>query len=209
LYAAALLYDGKPQVWYQALPDGTLRHAWWSGAVWFFETLDGAGAPGGNGRTTELVGSYNAVLLYAGQPHVWYQDEDAGTLRHAWWSGSAWFFETLDGAGAPGGNGRVADAVGQYNAVIIYAGQPHVWYEDTASFAGTLRHAWWTGSSWAFETLDGENSPGGNRRTSDIVGSYVVVDLDQGQPHLWYDDETTHTRRHAWWSGEVWFFEAL
>lgn len=80
------------------------------------------------------------MTLYQGQPHVWYLDATAGRLRHAWWTGTQWSFEDLDGTGVPGGNGRTGNVVGFYSAVTLYQDQPHVWYLD-ATAAG-LRHAW-------------------------------------------------------------------
>ena len=135
-------------------------------AQWTFETLDGSG--GGNGRVDADVGGLpsgtTATTIYAGQPHAWYPDVTNGDLRHAWWNGAQWTFETLDGAG--GGNGRTSHTVGEYAAATIYAGQPHVWYDDFT--AADLRHAWWNGVEWNFETLDGAG--GGNGRTTDSVG---------------------------------------
>ncbi|MCZ7531773.1 MAG: hypothetical protein M5U31_16420 [Acidimicrobiia bacterium] len=70
---------------------------------------------------------------------MFYLDSSAKDLRRASWTGSAWAFETLDGQSV-GPNGRTNEAVGQYNAVVIYNGGPHVFYhEDLNNY---LRHAW-------------------------------------------------------------------
>jgi len=198
---AVTIYGGQPHVWYYDTSQGDLRHAWWTGTAWSFETLDGAGGAGG--RTTNNVGRFNAVTIYGGQPHVWYRDDTAGDLRHAWWNGAAWSFETLDGAG--GGDGRTPNDVGFDNAVTIYGGQPHVWYYDGT--AGDLRHAWWNGAAWSFETLDGNGGAGG--RTTNIVGLYNAVTIYGGQPHVWYYDFSAGDLRHAWWNGTAWSFETL
>jgi hypothetical protein len=60
-----LPFPGVPHVWYQDLSNLDVRHAWWTGAAWRFETLDGAG--GFAGRTT---GSVSAATLYRGLPRV-------------------------------------------------------------------------------------------------------------------------------------------
>ena len=193
-YNAAVLYNGQPQDFYWDQAANSLRHAWYAGGQWNTETLDGPGSlyPG---ATTHFVGTYTATVVYAGQLHVWYEDVTSGALRHAWYNGSTWSFETLDGPGAPGGHGRTTDQVGQHTSVILYQGQPHVWYYDSAAF--TLRHAWWTGTAWSFETLDGPGAPGGHGRTGDHAGQYTAVILYQGHPHVWYRDGTFGSLRHA------------
>ena len=113
-------------------------------------------APGAaNGRTAHHVGTDSAVTLYQGQPHVWYSDNTADILRHAWWTGSGMGLREPRRARGAGGNGRTTDMVGTDNAVVLYLGQPHVWYLDYGATTHTLRHAWWTGTTWDFETLDG------------------------------------------------------
>ena len=189
-YPTAILYGGQPHVWYSDSTGLDLRHGWWNGVVWSFETLDGAG--GGSGQTTDNVGVYTAAILYGEQPHVWYWDVDAGDLRHAWWNGSAWAFETLDGF-AGGADGRIAASVGSFNTVALYNGEPHVWYSDATN--GELRHAWWNGVGWAFETLDGNG--GGNGRTTDNVGQYNSVVVDGAAIHVFTYDATAGDDRQA------------
>lgn len=104
-------------------------------------------------RTTDNVGTDTSEVLYGGQPHVWYDDLTAGSLRHGWWDGSRWNFNTLDGPGSGSGGGRTTDNVGSSKSALLYGGQPHVWYYDTS--VGSLRHGWWDGTRWNFETLDG------------------------------------------------------
>jgi hypothetical protein len=202
-FNAAVVYGGQPHVWYRDATNGDLRHAWWTGASWAFETLDGAG--GSNGRVNADVGSDAAVTLYGGQPHVWYRDATNGDLRHAWWTGTQWDFETLDGAAA-GPHGQLDADVGSANAVSLYGGQPHVWYRDETN--GDLRHAWWTGTQWDFETLDGATTGPRGQLDAD-VGSANAVSLYGGQPHVWYRDNTSADLRHAWWTGSQWDFETL
>ncbi|MEZ5171423.1 MAG: hypothetical protein R3A49_11850 [Acidimicrobiia bacterium] len=79
---AANLYGTKPNVYYRDADDGTLRRAAYNGTAWVFETLDGLG--GLPGSTTNRVGSHNAALVVGATPHVFHYDEDAHSLRHAW-----------------------------------------------------------------------------------------------------------------------------
>ncbi|MCZ7531770.1 MAG: hypothetical protein M5U31_16405 [Acidimicrobiia bacterium] len=112
---------------------------------------------GTNGRVNSYVGRFTAAVLYNGRPHVFYYSQATGDLRHGYWNGIAWAFETLDGAG--GGGGRVNADVGEYNAVMLYNGRPHLFYYDASD--GNLRHGYWNGIAWAFETLDGAGGGGG------------------------------------------------
>jgi hypothetical protein len=198
---AVMLSGGQPNVWYADTTNDDLRHAWWNGTTWSFETLDGAG--GANGRVNADVGAFNAVMLSGDQPHVWYWDETGADLRHGWWNGINWSFETLDGAG--GANGRVNANVGPFNAVTLSSGQPHVWYYNETS--GDLRHGWWNGATWSFETLDGAGGASG--RVNADVGAFDAVTLYGGQPHVWYYNETGGDMRHGWWNGAAWSFETL
>lgn len=133
-HSAVVLIDGRPHVFYRGLQ--TLRHAYYNGLFWAFETLDGEGGP--HGRTNANVGAFNAVVLYGGRPHVFYQDATNRNLRHAYFTGTAWGFETLDGAGGP--NGRIVADTGLTNAAVSNWGRPEVFYYDRTG--GNLRHAW-------------------------------------------------------------------
>src|SRR5207249_2972466 len=121
-HTAVTIYNNQPHVFYRDDAAGlhALRHGWWDGAAWNFQVLDGAGN----------VGTYSAVTIYNGQPHVFYFDDTANNLRHGFWTGTEWQFETLDGNAHLGTDGRTDDIVGEYNAVVIYNGQPHDFYYD-------------------------------------------------------------------------------
>ncbi len=205
---AALLYNGRPHVFYRSDPDGAagnddLRHGYWNGSFWAFETLDGAGGP--NGRVNSFVGDYISAVLYNGRPHVFYYDVNNGNLRHAYYNGVSWAFESLDGAGGP--NGRLNGNVGEYTVALLYQGRPHVFYRDITN--KDLRHGYWNGVFWDFETLDGHmNGPNG-RIDADVQngnGSVIVYNL---RPHVFYKDGTNGNLRHAYYNGSVWVFETL
>lgn len=78
---------------------GNLMRSWYVGA-WHREVLDGEG--GADGRTTDVVAEDTTVKVYGGQLHVFYPDETAFRLRHAWWNGVKWQFEALEGGGTTG-----------------------------------------------------------------------------------------------------------
>jgi hypothetical protein len=200
-YASAVNFGGNPHVFYYDGSSGNLRHAWWSGTTWGFETLDGAG--GANGRTDGNVGILTSAVMFGGNPHVFYYDATNGNLRHAWWSGTTWGFETLDGAGGP--TGRIDADLGLDSSVTLYGAGPHVFYYDASG--GNLRHAWWSGTTWGFETLDGISGAGG--RLDANVGRTTATTLYGAGPHVWYYDASGGDLRHAWWSGSAWGFETL
>lgn len=242
-YPAAILYGGVPHVFYNDSGRGDLRHAWWTGSAWRFETLDADGDVGAvptaatdglrlwvfhldvergdlrattwdgrrwssetldgdraeeRGRVRGDVGYDPAAVLYGGSPHVFYAGRDPGlfpdySLRHAWSTPTGWRYETLDGLSADTA-GRITGNVGFCAEALLYGGEPHVWYHDFSG--GDLRHAWWTGSSWRFETLDGA---GGTERVSGRAGRPVAVVLYLGAPHAFYREEDSADLRHAWW----------
>lgn len=199
-YIAVEVWDRSPHVWYRDSGLGDLRHAWWNGTTWRFETLDGAG--GSNGRTGNDTGLFNDVVVWGGTPHVFYFDNTAGELRHAWWNGRTWLFETLDGQGGSGG--RIFADVGPFSSVVVWDNQPHVFYYDDSG--GTLRHGWWTGRTWLFETLDGA---GGSGRTTTDTGWFNAATVWGGTPHVFYYDFDLKILRHAWWNGRAWSYETL
>ncbi len=199
-YSSVTLFGGLPHVWYYDNSFKELRHAWWDGVQWSFERLDG------NGGSTPNVGQYSSVTLFGGLPHVFYYDASGKKLRHAWWTGVQWSFEALDGPSVPGGNGRSPTGVGQFTSVTLFGGMPHVFYYRASTLTvpnGDLRHAWWDGAQWRFETLDGGGLAGPS------VGQYTATTLVDGLPHVWYYDATNGGLRHASWSGLAWVFETV
>jgi hypothetical protein len=190
---ASIQYGSQLQLFYTNASTHTLRHAWWDGKAWGYEALDGAG--GANGRTSDSVaGSTIVVRQYGGsQLQVFYSDDTAHALRHAWYDGQ-WHFETLDTNIA---TSNVGIAATQYGSTF------HVVYTGAS---GLLRHAWYD-TKWNKETLDGDSTVGG--RTNDNVGNYVKVLQYGTQLDIVYQNSTTSSVRHAWWNGAKWSYETL
>jgi hypothetical protein len=189
----------------------SLRHDWWDGSRWNFETLDGPGSAY-SGHTTDAVGSSDSMVVYNGQLHVLTADSTASSLRHDWWDGSRWNFETIDGSGSAY-SGHTTDAVGfGNNSMIVYNGQLHVLTLDHTGPIGlpasSLRHDWWDGSRWNFEILDGPGSsyPG---HSTDLVGIDNSVTVYNGQLQVFTNDLSAGSLRHDWWDGSRWNFEVL
>lgn len=200
-YTTAVLYNGVPHVFYYAFTGNDLRHAWWTGSQWLFETIDGNSML--NGRINGDVGWYAQAVVYNGAPHVFSHAFTGQDLRHAWWTGSQWLAETLDGDGV---NGHLPGDAGDGASIttLVFDGAPHVWYQDTSG--GNLRHAFWTGAAWAYETLDGaSNGPDG--RINSAVGGAARAAVYNTGPQVWYREDSNGHMRHAWWTGVKWSFE--
>ena len=201
---SAIVVDGAPRVYYYDSTAGALHCAWRKGGRWFFLTIDGPTSLTA-GHTGSRVGSAVSATLLGGRPQVYYDDDGASSLRYAEQTAAGWRFETLDGPSStlPG---HTADHVGSAVSVTQMNGNPQVYYYDVTR--RSLRHAWWTGSAWQFETLDGPGSVIAGHR-SDLVGSAVSVTEMMNGPQVYYTDATAHSLRHAWWTSGGWHFETL
>ena len=185
----AVMYQGGAHLFYRDDDTGDLRHTWqnvaadWRGPYWLTETLDGESTV--NGRTThDVVGNDGAtVTLVGGLPHLFYEDTTTKDLRHAWWTGSVWGFETLDGDRSAA-SGRVSGAVGDSPSVTVLGGVPHVFYGYNG---GGLRHAWLAGT-WGYETLDGshESAPYYPGRVAEGVGGGLATVVAGSTIHAFY-----------------------
>ena len=99
--AAVATADGHLHVFYVDNTTSRLRHGDFDGSTWSFSDLDGPGVPGGAGRVNQFVGGSVTVAQNAPAPliDVIYTNQQTLSVRHAQWSGTAWRFETIDGAG--------------------------------------------------------------------------------------------------------------
>jgi hypothetical protein len=174
---ASAVFDGDVFVFSQDATGGNLRVGRRTD-VWGFRTLDGAG--GVAGRIAADVGSDIAATTYGGSLHVLYADDTHGDLRHAWFDGTSWRFETLDGAG--GGAGRVDATVGSGISVARAGGSLHVFYVDRTHT--NVRHARFDGASWTFQTLDGAGGAGG--RVQGDVGYATQAVVYGARLHAFY-----------------------
>jgi hypothetical protein len=227
--SAVVEYGGRPHVFYRSTKSSSpqaekLRHAWWTGTRWAFEDLDGTGVPGGNGRFDGFAGRTPFAMVFGSQLHVFYfrvvpGDTNAAVLRQGFWDGRQWWFQDLDGNGVAGGGGRINSRVGGPVSGVLFGGVPHIFYAAAINLAPgapgdrDLRHAWWTGSRWAFETLDGAGGGGG--RVDGEVGYDNSSVVFNGGPHVFHwganSGAFNQTLRHSWWDPVRgrWFSESL
>jgi hypothetical protein len=202
--SSAVEIGGQPVVFYTDATTGSLRVASRSGTTWTFSTLDGPGSVLA-GHTGDRVGGAVSAVLVAGQPQVFYDDTTSGSLRYAWRTPAGWHLETLDGPGSvlPQHTGH---RLGLAVSALVAGGQPQAYYDDTT--AGTLHRAWWNGARWLFLTIDGPAARLAGH-TADRVGSAISATVIDGQPQLFYADDTSQSLRQAVLTGSGWRFTTL
>jgi hypothetical protein len=189
---ASARFGGVRHVFYSGYVNGRylLRHAT-LGAPAVFETLDGAG--GTSGRTTHSVGSDVSAAVFGGLLHVFYRDDTGGNLRHAWFDGSTWRFQRLDGASTT--DGRVNSDVGQRSVTAVVDGTLFAAYLDVAKT--DVRLARFDGSGWAFSTIDGNSTAGGH--TTHEVGYNLDAKIWSGALHiLYYERDPAYAEKLGW-----------
>ena len=173
---------------------GLLRHAWYD-TKWNKETLDGDSTVGG--RTTDDTGDYARVLQFGTQLDIVYQNVTTGSLRHAWWNGAKWSYETLDGTNGTI-TGHTTNNVGAYITVLPYAGGLHIMYQDSTT--GALRHAWYA-NGWKVEVLDGNGATNAGHYASGDTGRFTSMLQYGSQLQLTYFDHGNADRWiHSWYS---------
>ncbi len=200
----SITFNNKLYTFYYDRGLGDLRMATTpslSNPQWTFSTLDGEG--GANGRQNSDLGQTPTAVVYGNAIHLFYYDEGAGNIRHAFSTdGSTWYFETLDGD--PGSLGGLDHNLGQTPVALVYGSSLQVFYYDAT--AGNLRHAFYDGS-WHFENLEGD--PGSISHYDANIGLNPTAVIYSGTLQLFYYDATAGNLRHSWADGTGWHFENL
>lgn len=201
-HPASVLFNGNNYTFYYDATAGRLRYGYSSIASnsWTFGTLEGGGV-----GTNNNVGINPTAVVYNNQIHVFYYDQTAGNLRHAWSSnGTSWNVNNHDGdLGSIGGWN--AD-VGINSSSTVYGSSLQLFYYDATN--GNLRHSWSNnGTNWSFENLDGD--PGSISAYNANVGSNPSLTVYSNSLQLYYYDNSHGYLRHAWADSNGWHFETL
>lgn len=148
---------------------------------WDLSTIDGGlvGDAVSGGIFSHMSNAIKAVM-YAGQPHVFYVGSTCGCMRHAWWNPSAnhWNYEILDGEG--GSDGRISTELStDFSAIdaVVAGNQIHLVYIDSTS--SKVRHAFYTGAGWLFETIPSSRQYGGSVSVTMYGGDPFIVATDK------------------------------
>ncbi len=194
--------DGVLRVFYHDVTNGNLRHGWKDGSGWHFQNLDGdAGSIAGLNAS---LGGDPAATVYGSNIQLFYRDATNGNLRHAWFNGTTWYFENLDGDA--GSVGHLNADLGSNPTTVVFGSTLQVLYYDVTN--GNLRHAWSDATGWHFENLDGDAGSISGYNAS--VGLTPTATVLNGYLQLFYYDQTGGNLRHAWISsGTSWYFETL
>lgn len=143
-------------------------------AGWHIQAVDSATS----------VGAYTSLALdEKDYPHIIYRDYTHQALKYAYWDGSRWHIEIVDGSGR-----------GRHTSLALDGnGYPHVSYRDDSDW--NLKYAHWDGSAWQIETVDDSGSV-----------RYTSLALDSsGHPHIAYCAGAPRSNlRYAHWDGSAW-----
>ncbi len=131
------------------------------------------------------------------RPHIAYCDEWNRCVKYAYWDGSEWFIDYVDGVETSAVGGALSIAVDGYN-------RPHISYHDIDNY--TLKYAVWQEPTkgWDITTVDEDYAS----------GAYTSIRLDsQGYPHIAYAgpeySESSCELKYAYFDGEVWQLQII
>jgi hypothetical protein len=123
----------------------------------------------------------------AGMPHIAYGGDH---LYYAWYDGSKWNRETVDGANGVGYGANLA---------LDPQGHAHIVYTDIGK--GELRYAVQLDTGWDIQVL--ESDPDG------AILSFSLALTQEGSPRIAYDDPGGEGLVYAWQSPEGWQSEIV
>ena len=166
---------GRPHIGYLGLYYHRLKYAWFDGWSWRIETVD---------HSSYLYGySISLALDGSGRPYISYGVLGWG-LKYASRSETGWQIEKVDNWGD------------SYTSLALdEVAQPHISY-----YFGALKYAWYDGTDWHIEGVDGGR----------YDGMYTSLALDgTGRPHISYYQPMDYNLKYAWHDGAVWQVETV
>jgi hypothetical protein len=188
LFYPSLVLDANdaPHIGYSSYATGQSKYATKAGGDWTVETVT-------TSFYATCVGGRGIALDAANRPHLAIYDATNYDLVHAMRTPGGWTLETVDS------EGRVGTAA----AIDLDADDhPHIVYCDTTTSSDwRMKHAEWTGTAWAIQTVP---DPVPN------VGRMLSLRLDgAGNPHISYRDSTNEDLRYATRTGGTWSCQAV
>jgi hypothetical protein len=131
------VYGTSLQLFYYDVNNGNLRHAWVTDTQsWKFENLEGDQSSVSHYNTD--VGSGAKALVFKDSLYIFYRENSAGLMRHAWADGGGWHFANLEGT-AYSVTGLISNT-GFWPSPAIYGDSLQLYYFDNDQ--RSLRHAW-------------------------------------------------------------------
>jgi hypothetical protein len=202
---AAVTYVSEPHVFYYDKKGHNLRRTWREGGIWRHEAVDGHTTE--RGATRNDVGQGVSAVVAGTQMHVFYRDATGDALRHAWKDSpsSLWNYdviaEKLTGEPAwwQGSVGFGWTELATSTAALNVNGRAFVyWTAKIGGRSNLIQSSWW--STWTSNRIDGSDVslPGIAGETTNDVGSSATAVMYQGEPHVFYRDDTSGDLRHAW-----------
>lgn len=189
----SLALDSKqhPHLSYLAYATGKIKYIHWDGSTWKNQIVE-VGA--------KEISYYTSIALdqndYPTISFYEYFNKDGDNslrLRTVSWNGSYWEARTVDDARGSG----------KFNAIQPdSAGHLHIAYANVDYGNAGLRYAYWDGTVWKPEVIDG------------VGGHYIVYSpslvVDEGNtPHITYSDVQNHLVKYISRTGKIWKSEVV
>jgi hypothetical protein len=161
-----------------------VRYAYHDGTTWQAQTVDGSAGAG-------YSGAFNTSLALddLDRPHISYYQSGPHSLTYAYWSGTVWITETVDGDWNAGYNSSLA---------LDGAGRPHISYLRGST---EIRYAYYNGAAWQVEIVE-----------DNVAGDLTSLALDgSDRPHIVYTvhGPTIDELTYAYFDGSTWHIEVV
>jgi hypothetical protein len=200
-------YASKQFIAYSDSKAGDLKFATLNGASWTKTTLDGNSSA--NGKTQDDVSGYISTCIEKNSKseilHFFYGDLTEKDLRHAWFDGKHWSYETVDGNGAAVNDYkdpvrvRTSSDVSVSSACAYTPSGLQVFYRDESQ--GILLGAARVAGKWNYELVDGDKDTNG--RTTGDVGFHVSASSIGNNVYVTYDSVLSVNQDRSAIRGEV------
>ncbi|MEO0299695.1 MAG: hypothetical protein ABIM58_02825, partial [candidate division WOR-3 bacterium] len=152
-----------------------------NGLTWQTQVVDATGN----------VGKYTSIKIdNQNRYYISYYDSTNGDLKFAYYDGSIWKIETVDG---------LLSDVGKWSSISLdLNNRPHISYYDVSN--RDLKYAYYNGLFWVIETVDNIGN----------VGQFTSIYVDQnGIPHISYFDNTNTALKYAYKPTSSWIIETV